>query len=81
MEGRMPVRPNGEKHPATVIANAVLVGRIATYETEEVRLDEGKRRAGRMGGKARATAMSTERRRELASEAAANRWASRRETT
>ena len=37
----MPIGPNGEKHPADVIANAVLVSRIATGEAEEEYVNPG----------------------------------------
>jgi hypothetical protein len=52
----MPRGPKGEKHPADVIGAAVMVGRIATGEIEEVSEPETKAAAalGKRGGKARA---------------------------
>ena len=75
----MPKGPNGEKRPADAIGLAVLVGRIATGEAEDVPADDGKDPAakalGAKGGKARASRMSPERRAEIAKAAAAKRWA------
>jgi hypothetical protein len=72
----MPRGPRGEKRLADVIGNAVKVMRIATgEETEE--LDSAKSAAaelGSRGGKARAVAMTAERRSEIARKAAAKRW-------
>lgn len=75
----MPRGPKGEKRPADVIGNAVHVMRIATGEAEEgAPVDDGKDPAakalGAKGGKARAAAMSPERRAEIAKAAAAKRW-------
>lgn len=74
----MPKGPKGEKRPADVIGNAVLIGRIATGEVEDTPSDDGKDKAaqalGRKGGKARAEAMTPERRAEIAKAAAAKRW-------
>lgn len=79
----MPKGPKGEKRPADVVGAAIKVARIATGEIgEDTELtDEGKSAAavelGRKGGKARAKAMSAERRKEIARKAAAKRWRSR----
>lgn len=67
----MPKGPKGKKRPADVIGNAVLIGRIATGEVEDIPpADDGKDKAaqelGRKGGKARAEAMTPERRAEIA---------------
>ncbi len=74
----MPKGPKGEKRPADVIGNAVLIGRIATGEVEDTVEDDGKDKAaqalGSKGGKARAESMSSERRAEIARKAAAKRW-------
>ena len=48
-----PVGPNGEKRPADAIAQAVMIGRIATGEADEEYVDAAKRRAERNDGKAR----------------------------
>jgi acyl-CoA reductase-like NAD-dependent aldehyde dehydrogenase len=75
----MPRGPKGEKRPADVIGNAVHVMRIATGEiVESAEDDDGKDPAakalGAKGGKARARAMTPERRAEIARKAAARRW-------
>ena len=77
----MPRGPKGEKRPADVIGAAVMVGKIATGEIEDLTTEEGKNAAavalGRMGGKARAEGMSAKRRKEIAKKAAASRWKDR----
>lgn len=75
----MPTGPKGEKRPADVIGAAVRIARIATGEEEEAfPADDGKDKAaqalGRKGGKARAEAMTPERRKEIAKKAAEKRW-------
>jgi len=75
----MPKGPKGQKRPADVIGNAVLVMKIATGEIEEAKpADDGKdpnaKALGAKGGKARAKAMSPERRAQIASNAARKRW-------
>jgi len=74
----MPRGPKGEKRPADTNAAAVIVGKIATGELEDVTTDEGKNAAavalGRMGGKARAAGLSAKRRKEIAKFAAKKRW-------
>ena len=72
----MPTGPKGEKRPADVIANAVHVMKIATGEIEDGGpVDDGKDPAakalGAKGGKARAEAITPERRAEIARKAAA----------
>ena len=74
----MPQGPKGEKRPADVNQRAVMVARIATGEIEDKVTDDGKNAAavalGRMGGKARAAAMSSRQRKQIAKRAAASRW-------
>jgi hypothetical protein len=74
----MPRGPKGERRPADAIGNAVMIGRIATGEIEDLTTDDGKNAAavalGRMGGKARAESMSAKRRKEIARNAAKKRW-------
>ena len=75
----MPTGPRGEKRPADVIGCAVMVAKIATGEIEEeLRPEpahrEARREAGKKGGKARADALTPERRAEIASQGAAARW-------
>ena len=77
----MPKTPKGAKRPADVIANAVHVMRIATGEIVEdhgpgkdQRAVELGRKGGKAGGKARAAALTQERRKEIAERAAKARW-------
>jgi len=73
--------PKGEKRPADAIGNAVMIGRIATGEIDDLTTDDGKNAAavalGRMGGKARAKGLSAKRRTEIAKKAANSRWRDR----
>jgi hypothetical protein len=41
----MPRGPKGEKRPADVIGNAVMIGRIATGEIEDITTEDGKNAA------------------------------------
>jgi len=77
----MPTGPRGEKRPADVVGCAVMVAKIATGEIEEELTTEPqdtgpKRAAGKKGGKARADALTPERRAEIAAQGAAARWGS-----
>lgn len=78
----MPTGPKGEKRPADVIGAAIMVAKIATGEIEETIEDDGKDPAakalGRKGGAARAKAMTPERRAEIAKQAAAKRWGTKK---
>ena len=73
--------PKGEHRPADVNARAVMIGRIATGEIDDMTTDEGKNAAavalGRMGGKARAASISPRRRKQIARQAAEKRWKSK----
>jgi hypothetical protein len=55
-----------------------MIAKIATGEIEDVTTEDGKNAAavalGRMGGKARASSLSKNRRSEIARKAAAKRW-------
>jgi hypothetical protein len=80
----VPKGPKGEKRPADVIGVAVKVAKIATGEIEEdfdTPEKEGKDPAavsmGKRGGKARAQAMTPERRAEIVKKAAEKRWTKR----
>lgn len=66
----MPKGPNGQKRPADAIGCAVMVGRIATGEIQEVPVEP----KGSPGGKARAETLSPSMRSEIASLAARKRW-------
>ena len=74
----MPRGPKGEKRPADAIGNAIMIGRIATGEIDDLTTDDGKNAAavalGRMGGRARAASMTAKRRSEIAKKAAKSRW-------
>jgi hypothetical protein len=74
----MPKGPKGQKRPADVIGNAIKVARIATGEEEDDVVDDGKDPAakslGARGGKARARALSSKRKAEIARKAAKARW-------
>jgi hypothetical protein len=74
----MPRGPKGEKRPGDVIGAAVMVGKIATGEIDDLTTEDGKNAAavalGRMGGKARAAGMTAKRRKEIAKNAAKARW-------
>jgi hypothetical protein len=78
MEQVMPRGPKGEKRPADANQRAVMIGRIATGEAEDLTTDDGKNAAavalGRMGGKARAAGLSAKKRKEIAKKAAQKRW-------
>jgi hypothetical protein len=77
----VPRGPKGEKRPADAIGLAVMVGKIATGEIEDITTEDGKNAAavalGRMGGKKRAEGMTAKRRKEIAKKAAASRWKDR----
>ena len=71
----MPKGPHGEKRPADVVGRAVMIAKIATGEVEDEReLSSAAAELGRKGGKARAAAMTPERRKEIARKAAEKRW-------
>ena len=71
----VPRGPKGEKRPADVVGNAVHVMRIATGEIEENTGEAPKRsKGGKIGGVARAKALTAEQRSEIAHAAAAARW-------
>ena len=73
----MPKGPNGEKRPADAIGLAVMIGKIATGEINDDRegVASAAAQLGKLGGKARAAAMTPERRAEIARAAAIKRWA------
>ena len=72
----MPKGPKGEVRPANVVGCAVHVAQIATGEIEDTTEKRVPARAtgGKIGGKARAKALSPERRKEIAQVAATDRW-------
>ena len=72
----MPKGPNGQKRPADAIGLAVMIGKIATGEIEDTpaATKSAAAQLGSLGGKRRAEALTPERRKEIAREAAATRW-------
>jgi hypothetical protein len=78
----MPRTPKGHKRPAGVIANAADVMKIATGDADETLTEDGRNKAavalGRMGGTARAKALSSARRIAIAKRAAAARHGKRK---
>ena len=72
----MPKGPRGESRPAGVVGCAVHVAKIATGEIEDATEKRVPARAagGKIGGKARAKALSPERRKEISQVAATARW-------
>ena len=73
----MPKGPKGEKRPADVIGAAVMIGRIATGDAEDVKGKAPNRaKGGKAGGKARSEMMTPEIRSSIAKKAARKRWGS-----
>ena len=73
----MPKGPQGQKRPADVVGNAVLIGRIATGEVEDTTDDPSKAHhsaGGKKGGAARAASLSPSERSAIAKKAAQKRW-------
>jgi hypothetical protein len=75
----MPKGPKGEKRPADVIANAVLVMKIATGQVQDDIPDAPKKvmtasEMGKRGGQARAENLSKQKRTQIAKRAAKARW-------
>lgn len=76
----MPKGPKGERRPADVIGNAVMVMKIATGEIVDTADDKKSgvvirgHAGGLIGGEARAKKLSAERRKEIAQKAAKVRW-------
>jgi hypothetical protein len=70
--------PRGERRPADVIGNAVKVMRIATGEEPDDRKDapapSPAQQLGKLGGAARAKALTAEQRKKIAQKGAAKRW-------
>lgn len=70
----MPKGPQGQKRPADVIGNAVLIAKIATGEAEDKTPLKSASKGGKIGGKARAKALTPAERSEIARMAASARW-------
>ena len=75
----MPIGPNGERRPSNPIEAGIMAARVAVGDIEEEYVEEKKStskrsKGGKNGGKARAEALTPERRSEIASNAANARW-------
>lgn len=71
----MPKGPRGEKRHADTVQNAMLIGRIATGEVEDVPSKAPNRaKGGRIGGAARRDSLDAEQRSASAKHAAQKRW-------
>ena len=72
----MPKGPQGQLRPPDVIGNAAHGGRIATGEEAEAAPSPASAAAqlGKLGGAARAKALTPEKRAEIARKGAAKRW-------
>jgi hypothetical protein len=70
----MPTGPQGQRRPADAIGLAVMVAKIATGELQD-NMKSGRVQSGKAGAKARADALTPERRSEIAKAAAEARWA------
>ena len=66
-------RPKGEKRPADAVAQAVMIGKLATGEAEEEYVDQVKSQSGRKGGQARAKSLHRKRRSQIGKEGATKR--------
>lgn len=63
----MPRGPKGEKRPADVVGNAVLIGRIATGDVADSKKESTPQAKGASaGGLARAKSLSASKRKEIA---------------
>ena len=74
----MPRGPKGERRPADAIGNAIMIGRIATGEIEDLttngRPECRRRGAGAHGRQGAGGWESAKRRKEIARKAANSRW-------
>jgi hypothetical protein len=74
----VPKGPQGQRPPADVNSRGAMITKIAVGEIEDKAPDDGKNKAaqelGRLGGKARAKAISPRKRKEIARKAAKSRW-------
>lgn len=75
----MPKGPQGQKRPADVIGNAIMIARIATGEVTEI-LPGNRRNSGFAGAAARAKNVTEEKRKQIAKSAADARWSNQNET-
>lgn len=74
----MPKGPNGVKRPGDTVSAAMMVARIATGEIEDKPSKApGRAAGGKAGGAARAKALSPQKRKAIAKQAAKSRWTNR----
>ena len=74
----MPTGPKGQKRPADVIGNAIMVAKIATGEIEDTPSAAPNRaKGGAIGGKRRAESLSQDEKKSIAKKAAEARWRNR----
>jgi hypothetical protein len=76
----MPKGRQGQKRPADVIGNAIMVAKIATGEIAETVAEKAKSAAaelGSLGGKARAKKLTSQERKAISQKAAKARWGDR----
>ena len=59
--------PRGEKRPADVIGAVIMVAKIATGQIKEELPKTRRAEGGKIGGKARAKVLTSEKRKEIAS--------------
>ncbi len=72
----MPKGPKGERRPADLNKRAFAIVQIATGEADEPARSQPARKAGKAGGKARASKLSSNQRSEIARKGALSRWKS-----
>ena len=75
----MPVGPKGEKRPANPIEAGIMSARVAVGDIDEEYVEKpepkpNRSKGGKKGGKARAEALTPERRAEIAAQGARARW-------
>ncbi len=75
----MPIGPKGERRPSNPIESGIMVARIAVGDIDEQYAEQApvvpkRAKGGKKGGKARAEALTPERRSEIAADAARARW-------
>jgi hypothetical protein len=76
----MPTGLRGERRPADVIGNAIMVARLSVGElSEPPKREPGRLRSGQAGGAARASRMTKEERVAIAKQGAAKRWGAKDE--
>lgn len=75
----MPIGPNGEKRPSDPFAAGIMAARVTVGDIEEEYVEQptptpDRAEGGKKGGKARASALTSEQRSAIAAKAAKARW-------